>query len=426
MPHEKDYLSETGTMRKKYDVIVIGAGAAGMLAAGFAAGAGARVLLLEKNRRCGEKVLITGKGRCNITNSEPDPRKFAEYFGTNGKAFLTALYAFGVTETVDFFQQHGLELQNERGGRIFPARGGAAEVQKVLEGFIVESGVELLTSCPVREIVYRSERIEGVKTDQGEFRARNYIVATGGLSYPKTGCTGDGYRWAEQQGHRLVEPQPSLVPIILKEAWTAEVSKFNLKNVRISVWQKGRKLTERFGEAFFTGNGIGGPIILDLSRAVRTALENGDVSLILDLKPAVEMQTFDRRLQRELADHSNKDFRNSLAPLLPKDMIPLFIRLSGIDPFKKCHSVSKGERKRLVLLFKELEMEVASCGGFDKAIITSGGVSLRDIDMRTMRSKIIENLFFAGEVIDLDGPTGGFNLQVCWSTGYLAGMEATK
>lgn len=413
-------------MPEKYDVIVIGGGPAGMFAAGFAALEGARVLLLEKNPKCGAKVLITGKGRCNVTNSEPDPRRFSEHFGRNGKAFLTALYAFGVSEVVDFFEQRGLQLQVERGGRIFPAKGGAADVQKVLNRFVLDAGVELLTSCRVKALSFSENRIISVQTDQGEFSARSFIIATGGLSYPKTGCTGDGYRWAKEQGHQLIEPQPSLVPVLLDESWTAEVCDFNLKNVRIAVRQNGRTLAERFGETFFTRNGIGGPIILDLSGDVRSALRNGRVSLVLDLKPAVEMQTFDRRLQRELAEYSNRDFRNSLAGLLPRDMIPLFIRLSGIDPYKKCHSVSKDERKRLLLLFKGLEMQVAGCGGYDKAIVTTGGVSLKDIDMRSMRSKKMENVFFAGEVVDLAGPTGGFNLQVCWSTGYLAGKEAVK
>ncbi|MDT8421614.1 MAG: NAD(P)/FAD-dependent oxidoreductase [Desulfuromonadales bacterium] len=413
-------------MQNQYDVIVIGGGPAGLFAAGFAAGEGARVMLLEKNRRCGEKILLTGKGRCNVTSSEKDPRRFVEYFGANGKALLTALHAFGVDDVVNFFQQRGLPLQIERGGRIFPARGGAAEVQKVLTGFAAGAGVEIVPSCPVSGLVERNGRIVAVETVRGEFSATSYVVATGGLSYPQTGCSGDGYRWARQLGHSLVATEPALVPLLLKEDWTAELSRFNLKNVRISVSQGGRVLAERFGEAFFTRNGIGGPIVLDLSAVVSSALKQGAVSLLLDLKPAVETELFDRRVQRELAEQSNKDFRNALNNLLPRDMIPLFIRLSEIDPYKKCHSVSRQERRRLVQLFKGLPLQVDSCAGYDRAIVTAGGVSLRDIDMRTMRSKKTANLFFAGEMIDLAGPTGGFNLQVCWSTGYLAGKHAAK
>ncbi len=411
---------------KHYDVIVMGGGPAGMFAAGFAAQQGASVLLLEKNRRCGAKLLITGKGRCNVTHDEEDPRRFTEVFGRHGKSLLTALYAFGVADTVRFFEQRGLALKVERGGRIFPAKGSAGDVQKVLDSFITEAGVELKTSSPVNKINFDTHQIIAVETPSGQFSADRYVIATGGLSYPETGCNGDGYRWAEQTGHKLVTPEPALVPVMLAEEWTAELSHFNLKNVHVALQQNGHVVAERFGEAFFTASGIGGPIILDMSTAIRDALKRGEVKLLLDLKPAVSSELFDRRLQRELADHSNRDFRNSLTNLLPRDMIPLFIRLSGIPPEKKCHSITRQERSRLLSLFKGLELTVTAVGGFKKAIITSGGVSLKDIDMRTMRSKKIENLYFAGEVIDLDAPTGGFNLQVCWSTGYLAGISAAE
>ncbi|MDX2481950.1 MAG: NAD(P)/FAD-dependent oxidoreductase [Desulfuromusa sp.] len=409
---------------KNYDVIVIGGGPAGIFAAGFAARQGAKVLLLEKNRRCGAKLLITGKGRCNVTNAEEDPRKFSEVFGRNGKALLTALYAFGVAETISFFEQHGLPLKIERGGRVFPEKGKASDVQKVLDRFVTESGIELLTSCTVRKLRSEGGMLTSADTSAGEFSANRFIIATGGLSYPATGCTGDGYNWAKQTGHILIMPEPALVPVLLAENWTRELGDFNLKNVHIAVRQNGKNIADRFGEAFFTGGGIGGPIILDMSAGIRDALKRGAVELVLDLKPAVTGELFDKRLQRELAAHSNKGFRNSLGNLLPKDMIPLFIRLSGIDPETKCHSITKVERIKLLSLFKKLELTVTGVEGFKKAIITSGGVSLKDIDMRTMRSKKLPNLYFSGEIIDLDGPTGGYNLQVCWSTGYLAGINA--
>ena len=411
---------------KNYDLIVIGGGPAGIFAAGFAAQTGAKVLLLEKNRRCGAKLLITGKGRCNVTNSEEDPRKFVEAYGRNGKAFLTALYAFGVKQVVEFFEERGLPLREERGGRIFPERGSAADVQKVLDKFIGETGVELLTDCQVSGLQLDAGRVVAVQTSKGEFAADNFVIATGGLSYPETGCSGDGYLWAKQTGHRVLPPEPALVPVQLAADWTGALCEFNLKNVRIEVRQNGKTLTDRFGEAFFTSQGIGGPIILDMSATIRDALKKGPVSLRLDLKPAVDSELFDKRLQRELSEHNNRDFRNSLDGLLPKDMIPIFIALSGIEPNKKCHSVSKAERAKLLQLFKALELPVTGVGGFKRAIVTSGGVALKDIDMRSMRSKQVENLYFAGELIDLDGPTGGFNLQVCWSTGYLAGISATE
>ena len=409
---------------KSYDVIVIGGGAAGMFAAGFAALKGAKVLLLEKNRRCGAKILITGKGRCNLTNSEADPRKFIAPFGKNGKALLTALYAFGVADVMRFFEERGVALKVERGGRVFPAQGDAGDVNRVLEKFVAEAGVALLTGCEVKDLDMEGDRIGAVTTSKGRFAADRFIIATGGLSYPETGCTGDGYDWAARFGHTVVTPEPALVAVRLQEPWTAEVMDFNLKNVRITACLDGKPFDERFGEAFFTRGGIGGPIILDMSSAIRDALKKGSVTLTLDMKPAVEAQTFDGRLQRELAEHSNRDFSNSLGALLPKDMIPLFLRLSGIDPKKKCHSVTRQERQTLLGLFKALTLHVSGCEGFARAIITAGGVSLDDIDMRTLRSKKVPNLFFAGEVLDLHGPTGGYNLQECWSTGFLAGTSA--
>jgi len=409
---------------KAYDLIVIGGGPAGIFAAGYAALSGARVVLLEKNRRVAAKVLITGKGRCNVTNSESDVRKFAARFGANGKALLTALYAFGVQESIDFFEQRGLALTVERGGRVFPTRGDAKDVQQVLENFLTESGVEVRCGSEVRALVRDGERITAVETSAGELQGRAVLVATGGLSYPETGCTGDGYRWARELGHKIVEPRPALTTIALAETWTAEVSDFNLRNVELTVVQGETVLESRFGEAFFTRDGIGGPIVLDLSNVVREALPGGAVELRLDLKPAVSLELFDKRLQRELSEHANRDFRNALGNLLPKGLIPVFLRLSGIDPEKKCHSVTRGERQRLLGLFKQLPLKVTGCGGFDRAIVTRGGIDLKEVDMRTLRSRKIGNLFFAGEVLDLDGPTGGFNLQVCWSTGYLAGISA--
>ncbi|PLX90691.1 MAG: aminoacetone oxidase family FAD-binding enzyme, partial [Desulfuromonas sp.] len=241
-----------------------------------------------------------------------------------------------------------------------------------------------------------------------------------------TGCTGDGYAWAQETGHKVIKPEPGLVPVKLREPWTGEVSRFNLKNVKIAVCLDGKKIDERFGEAFFTRQGIGGPIILDMSSKIRAALTKGKVTLLIDYKPAVSRELFDKRLQREFAEHTNQEFSRSLAALLPRDMITIFLRLVGIDPNKKCHSVTRVERQRLLTLFKEMELVVTDCEGFSRAIITAGGVSLKDVDLRTMRSKKVANLFFAGEMLDLDGPTGGYNLQVCWSTGYLAGVNAGR
>lgn len=297
-------------------------------------------------------------------------------------------------------------------------------MQKLLVRYLHETHVKIMTSCETRDLLLKDGRIRSVATSQGEFSATSYIVATGGLSYPETGSTGDGYRWAETTGHPLVPPQPALIPLQLDADWTAAVLDLNLKNIRIGAWQNNQLIAERFGEAFFTRNGIGGPIILDLSAAVRDALKQGPVELRLDLKPAVSAELFDRRLQRELLAHNNKGFSKALTSLLPQALVPLFVRFSGIPADKKCHSISREERTGLLLLFKQWRLTVTGIDTPQRAIITSGGVALSAIDMRSMRSKKIPNLYFAGEIIDLDGPTGGYNLQLCWSTGYLAGISA--
>ncbi|MDH3999283.1 MAG: aminoacetone oxidase family FAD-binding enzyme, partial [Desulfuromonadales bacterium] len=324
---------------KQYDVIVVGGGPAGIFAAGFAAKQGAKVLLLEKNAECGKKILITGKGRCNVTHDEENPRKFVEAFGRNGKALLTALYAFGVKDVVDFFEQHGVPMKLERGGRIFPDRGEAKDIQRALTAFLSEAGVEVQSSCTVTGLTIEDDKVTLVKTDCGDFTASSVIVATGGLSYKETGCTGDGYEWAKLSGHSVIKPTPALVAVKLHEPWTSEVSRFNLKNVKVSLCVDGKLVDERFGEAFFTRGGIGGPIILDMSTRIRQAINEGEATLRLDLKPAVSEELFDKRLQREFTAHNNIEFGRSLGGLLPSDMIPIFLRLVGIDPKKKCHSV---------------------------------------------------------------------------------------
>jgi len=410
-----------------FDLAVVGAGPAGMMAAVRASECGARVVLLEKNPVPGIKLLMTGKERCNITNAEHDVREFAGHFGKKGKFILSALYHFGVRETIDFFHMHNVKTKIERGGRIFTESDKAKDVQELFLRLIKKNQITFLTHCKIEKIVHTQRTIERIILDNGrEIEAYAYLISTGGLSYPKTGSTGDGYTWAKHMGHRIIKPEPALTPLVLKEKWIKALEGLSLKNVRISVYQNNKKKDERFGEALFTGFGLSGPIILDMSKSIGKMLVSGQVNIFIDFKPALDSSLLDRRILRDLQEHKGKSIKNILPSLLPKKMIPVILELAAVDPDKKASSITKEERKKLRLLLKEFPLTVRRLLGFDKAIITTGGISLKEIDPETMRSKIIRNLYFAGEILDLDGPTGGYNLQICWSTGHLAGEHGAR
>lgn len=412
---------------EKYDLAIIGAGPAGMMAALRASECGANVVLLEKNHIPGVKLLITGKERCNITNAETDVRKFTANFGKNGKFLLTALYHFGIKETIDFFHKNKLKTKIERGGRVFPEGNKSKDVQELFLRCIKRNNITLLTNCKIKNISQKQNTIEKINLDNNaEIKAKNYLISTGGLSYPQTGSTGDGYKWAKQMGHTIIKPEPALTPILVKEKWVKELEGLSLKNVRISIYQNNKKQDDRFGEALFTGFGLSGPIVLDMSKSIGKLLINGQADLFIDFKPALDFDILDKRILRDLEKHNNKSIKNILPELLPKKLIPVILELAKIDPEKKGHSITKTERKKLKLLLKQFHLTVKSLLGFNKAIITAGGVTLKEIDPGNMRSRIMKNLYFAGEVLDLDGPTGGYNLQACWSTGYLAGEKAAK
>jgi len=425
-------------MINKFDVAVIGGGPAGMMAAGTAAQKGARVVLIEKNQRLGRKLLITGKGRCNITHAETDPGRFIETLGKKAKFLYPALHLFGVRETIAFFNRRGLETKVERGNRVFPVSDRAADVLGVLLDYLEETGVTVLSGVSVTGLEKTGRSISKIiskeqksppyrgqqETSNINIEADRYILCTGGLSYPGTGSVGDGLRWLEKLGHSVIPPAPALVPVRVKETWVEEVQELTLKNVRVTIHQDNKKQDERFGEAQFLRDGLGGPIVLDMSRHIGTLLRGGPVQLLIDLKPALEYKKLDNRVQRDFGEYHNKAFKNALDKLLPKKLIPVFLKLSGIESSRKVNAITKDERKRLVHLFKELPFNVTGLYGFEKALVTAGGVSLKEIDPRTMGSRLIDNLYFAGEVIDLDGPTGGYNLQICWSTGSTAGQSA--
>lgn len=409
---------------QKYDIAVIGGGPAGLMAAGVAAENGAQVILLEKNERLGKKLLISGKGRCNITTAETDPARVIENFGKHCKFLYSALHQFSVQDTIDWFNQHGVATKEERGQRIFPVSDQARDVLQALVNWLKTNQVRIITNCSATKLVTKGNMVIKIKTSQGDFSADKFIVTTGGTAAPSTGSSGDGYAWARKLGHKIIPPAPALVPVRVKEPWIKDLEGLSLKNVRVTVYQNNKKQDERFGEAIFTHNGLSGPIVLDMSQKIGELLKKGAVELRLDYKPALEFPKLDSRIQRDWRSMSNKMFKNSLNDLLPQKLIPVIINLSKIDPDKKVNVITKEERNKLLHLLKEMTFQVSALLGFERAIVTAGGIDLKEIEPKTMKSKLIDNLYFAGEIIDLNGPTGGFNLQMCWSTGHLAGASA--
>ena len=406
----------------KYDVIVIGGGPAGMMAAGRAAENGAKVLLLEKNKSLGKKLLLTGKGRCNITNKIESTKELVEKFGPKGKFLYASFNVFGPDQTIAFFEGRGLKTKVERGGRVFPESDNAKDVLDCLVRYLKAGGVKIMAGAEVQKIVAEGGHIEKLILRGGEeLAADNYVIATGGLSYPGTGSTGDGYKWLKDLGHSINELSPALTAISLKGGIPKKLEGLSLKNVEISLCQDNKKVDARFGEAIFTSTGLSGPIVLDLSKEVGKVLSAGKASLKIDFKPALDFKELDARLLKDFQVLSKKMFKNSLDELLPQKMIPVIVELSGISPEKKTALISKEERKNLAHLLKEFTFEVEALDGYSHAIITAGGVELKEVDPGTMKSKIVDNLSIVGEVLDLDGPTGGYNLQVCWSTGQIAG-----
>lgn len=412
---------------EKFDVVVIGGGPAGMLAAGRAAELGARVALVEKNESLGKKLLITGKGRCNITQAEFNDKEFIRKLGKkNGKFLFSALAAFGPAEVIDFFAAINLKTKLEKDGRVFPAANSSDDVLDSLRKYLRENGVEIIFGAEVRQLETVQNEIKSIRLKDATIYADKFILCTGGKSYPRTGSTGDGYLWAKKMGHTIIKPRPALVPIKIKEDWVKDLQGLSLQNVEIKVLQNNRKQESQFGEMLFTHFGLSGPIVLTASRRVGELLENGEVTIAIDLKPTSSREQLDKKLQKDFRKNIHKNFKNYLPELLPQKMVEVMIKLSGIEAQKKLNFITRPERQKLVDLLKDLRMTVEGTLGYEQAIITSGGVDLQEVDSKTLCSRIIKNLFFAGEILDLDGPTGGYNLQICWSTGYAAGTYAAK
>lgn len=407
----------------KTDVIVIGGGAAGMMSAITAAKRGKNVVLIEKNRILGKKMLITGKGRCNITNACEDVETLLENVTVNRSFLYSSFYGFTNDDTIRFFNDLGVETKVERGNRVFPVSDKSQSVVDAMAKTLKTTGVKIIHDT-VLDILVDGNKISGVKTQKnGNIFANSVVIATGGASYIGTGSTGDGYKWAKDAGHTITDIIPSLVPIKVEEKWAYELMGLSLKNIKITVVNdKNKKIYTDFGEMMFAHFGLSGPVILSASAHMRPMLA-GKYKIILDLKPALDEKTLDSRLLRDFEKFSNRDFVNSLGELLPSTLIDTLVYLSGIDPRKKVNSITKEERGRLVSLIKGVEFNVTDFCPIEQAIITSGGVSVKEIDPSTMQSKKVSGLYFAGEVIDVDAYTGGFNLQIAFSTGWLAGMN---
>jgi len=432
------------------DIIVIGGGAAGLMAAGRAGEVGAGVLLLEKTDGCGKKILVSGKTRCNLTNSA-ELKKFISMYGANGRFLHSAFHRFFRPELLSFMESHGLVTKVERGGRIFPVSDNAQDVVKVFKKYLAAGKVQVQLNTKVTSIAIQDKGIYSVKTQSGNFRCGAVIIAAGGASWPATGSTGDGCKISAMLGHSIVKLKPALVPLIVQEQKLAQAMQgVSLRNVRATAFQgeasridstltpqidygRGEKkvprppiIESRFGEMLFTHFGLGGPIILLMSLAVTEALEKGPVAILIDLKPALTKEQLHKRLQRDLDQSGKRKIASIIKEYLPAKMINPFVALTGIDTEKPAHQITAPEREKIIELFKALRFNVKSALPLEKAIVTAGGVALAEIDPRTMASKKVEGLYFCGEVMDIDADTGGYNLQAAFSTGYVAGESAAE
>lgn len=406
------------------NVIVVGGGAAGMMAAVFAARNGQNVQLLEKNEKLGKKLFITGKGRCNITNAA-DIEDLFTAVTSNPKFLYSGFYSFTNQQVIDFFEELGVKTKIERGERVFPVSDHSSDVIAAFSRELKSLGVSVSLHTEVKELLCEQEKVCGVLLTNGKkMKADAVIVATGGISYPSTGSTGDGYRFARETGHRVTELLPSLVPMEVRQWYAKELQGLSLRNIEIRITDGKKKLYEEFGEMLFTHYGVTGPVILSASSVVGKTLRKKELTLHIDLKPALSEEQLDKRILREFDANHNKQYKNSIDSLFPAKLKPVMIELSEIEPEKKVNEITKEERQRLVHLIKDFTMTLTGLRSYNEAIITKGGVSVKEIDPGTMESKKMKGLYFAGEVLDLDAVTGGYNLQIAWSTGYLAGINA--
>lgn len=410
---------------KVWDVVVIGGGASGMMAAGRAAELGRSVLLLEKNSTLGKKLLITGGGRCNVTNNKPELRAMLKKYKGNDQFLFSAFSQFGVEDALDFFNRRGMPTKEEAEGRMFPTSNKAQSVWDVLVAYMKEGGVRIQTDAAVVGVSAdaATKHIRIRLKGKEEIIAKSCIIATGGISRPETGSTGEGFLWLKKLGHTIVENDFALVPIALSDAWAKKLGGVTLKDIRLTTFQNGQKQEAYKGKLLFTHFGISGPTVLNMSKAVGELLQYGEVMIMIDLFPNRDHKELKDELQALLISESNKKVKNTLRVLIPASLVSALLTLAGIDGETANHSVRREDRIKLVALMKDIPLHVKELLGADKAVVSSGGVALKEVDFKTMESRIVPNLYLVGDVLNIDRPSGGYSLQLCWTTGYVAGSK---
>lgn len=405
-----------------YDVIVVGGGPAGMMAAGRAAERGLSVLLLEKNEGLGKKLLITGGGRCNVTNAELNVRTLLSHFKDAEQFLFSAFAQHGVQDSLHFFNSRGMETKVENNKRVFPVSDSAQSVLEVLRQYLEETGVSIRTSKEVVSFSADGDKITGIVLSCGRtLIAGSYILATGGKSRPETGSTGDGFKWLQSLGHTVLNPDPSLVPVVLSEEWVRKLAGVTLSDVKLSMYHNHKKELVKTGKLLFTHVGISGPMVLNMSRTIGDFLQYGPVTLALDLFPHLDERSLDLKVVQLLQEESNKQLKNALPLLVPRALASVIIDLAQLSGDEACHSITRDNRKKMVQLLKFVPLTVQNLLGADKAIVTSGGVDLKEVHFKSMQSRLYPNLYLVGDVLNIDRPSGGYSLQLCWTTGFVAG-----
>ncbi len=407
-------------------ILIAGGGAAGMFAAIHAAGDGQEVHVFEKNEKLGKKLFITGKGRCNLTNACELEELFGAVLG-NPSFLYSSFYSYTNQDVIRFFEEAGMPTKTERGNRVFPASDHSSDVIRTLEKEMRKRGVQIHLNTAVKDVLQRDGKFTAIRLENGgEICGDSCIIATGGLSYPSTGSTGDGYKWAGRMGHKINALSPGLVPFETEESWVARLQGLPLRNVAVRIYSNGKKCYENFGEMLFTHYGVSGPVMISASSITGDLLKKNPLKLVIDLKPALTENQLDQRILREFEANKNRRFKNATGKLFPAKLVPVMTDLSGIPPEKQVNTILKEERKGFARLIKNLTVTLVGLRDYNEAVITRGGVSVKEVDPGTMESKLVSGLFFAGEVLDLDAVTGGFNLQIAWSTGYMAAQAAKK